>query len=482
MNHGFKFLPEEKKLLRIIFNFSKERRIKLYLVGGILRDRITARYRESPDFDFAIRKNAINFCRSLAKKFKCGFVVLDDSHGSCRLVKKYKSKTYTFDFTDFRGKDLADDLKHRDFTINTIALSLEDALNKDGFRGFLIDLYNGRADIDNKVIRVVSNNSFPEDPLRILRAFSLSAILGFNIDKDTLRLARLNKNKLLLVSSERIRDELFKIFTTERSYGSLCALDKTKILEVIFPEINKMRNIGQGPYHHLDVWQHTLETVKQLELIFSNLDNEDILRYLDTIIASDRKRKVLLKFGAFLHDFGKPQTMRRQKGRTTFHGHERAGLRILEGIAKRLKLSNDEMHSLRKMVLWHLRPGYLADSENPTPRAKFRYFRDTGCEALSTLLLSLADQRSTKGPLTTSKARKQHERVIARLIREYLNKDKENKPKRLLNGNDVMKEFKLHPSPVVGKILSFLDELQAIGKVKSKKEAVRAADKFIKRK
>ncbi len=482
MKSNLSFPAEDKKLLKDIYSFSESRGLKLYLVGGVLRDRILGRQRENPDFDFAIKKNAIRFGRALARELKYGFVVLDKKHGSCRLVKKYKSKTYTFDFTDFRGKDLLNDLKHRDFTINAIALRLEDGLNSSDFSKALIDFYGGKDDIRKKLIREVNKNSFSEDPLRVLRAFSFSCALGFNIENNTLRLAGLSKNKLTLVSSERIREELFKVFATGKSYDCLCALDKLKALEIIFPEIKKMRKIGQGPYHHLDVWQHTLETVRQLEIIFDSLNNEDIITYLDKVISSDRKRRAILKFGAFLHDFGKPRTLRRQKGRTTFHGHERVGLMIAEDIAKRLKLSNDEIYSLRKIVLWHLRPGYLADSKNPTPRAKFRYFRDTGSEALSTLLLSLADQRSTKGPLTTLKSRKQHERVVASLIKEYLKKDKEVKPKRLLNGNEVMKAFKLTPSPLVGKILSLVEELQGIGKVKDKKEALKAAAKLIKNK
>jgi poly(A) polymerase len=217
-----------------------------------------------------------------------------------------------------------------------------------------------------------------------------------------------------------------------------------------------------------------------LELIFKGTKNEEILAYLNTDISSQRRRKALLKFGAFLHDFGKPKTLRREKGRTTFHGHERVGLRIAEDIARRLKLSNDEIYSLHKMVLWHLRPGYLADTASPTPRAKFRYFRDAGAEALSVLLLSLADQRSTKGPLFTFNVRKQHETVVAKLIKEYLKKGKEKVQKRLLNGNELMKEFKLEPSPLIGKVLSEIEELQAIGKVKNKEEALNAAAKLVK--
>lgn len=467
-------------MLMPVYDFVKKRGIKLYLVGGILRDLILKREKENLDFDFAIKSGAISFGKRLAKELRCGFVILDKEHGSCRLVKKYEGQFYTFDFTDFRGKSLEEDLRHRDFTINAIALKLEETLKDADLSKILIDPYEGKGDIKKKIIKVVNTGAFAEDPLRILRAFSFSAILNFNIDKNTLRLAKLKKNKLISVSGERIRDEIFKVLATDRAHDYFLALDKLKILDIIFPEIKKMRRIGQGPYHHLDVWQHTLETIRQLELIFKGTKNEEITEYLNTDICSQRRRKALLKFGAFLHDLGKPKTLRREKGRTTFHGHERVGLRIAEDIAKRLKLSNDEIYSLHKMVLWHLRPGYLADTDSPTPRAKFRYFRDAGPEALSILLLSLADQRSTKGPLFTFKVRKLHENVVARLIKEYLKKGKEKTQKRLLNGNDIMKEFKLEPSPLIGKILSELEELQAIGKVKNKQEALKAAAKFVK--
>ena len=474
-----KFTLKDRGILMPIYNFAKKRGLKLYLVGGILRDFILKREKENPDFDFAIKSGAINFGRRLSKELKCGFVVLDKEHGSCRLVKKYGSLIYTFDFTDFRGKELEDDLLHRDFTVNAIALNLEEALKDADFSKALVDPYTGRNDIKKKIIRVVDNGAFVEDPLRILRAFSFSAILNYNIDKNTLKLAKLNRDKLVSVSGERIRDELFKILATDKAHDYFIALDKLKILDIIFPEIKKMRRIGQGPYHHLDVWQHTLETIKQLELIFKGVKNEEILEYLHAEICSQRKRKALLKFGAFLHDFGKPKTLRREKGRITFHGHERVGLNIGEAIAKRLKLSNDEIYSLHKMILWHLRPGYLADTDSPTPRAKFRYFRDAGTEALSILLLSLADQRSTKGPLTTFNAREKHEKVVAKLIKEYLKKGKEKVQPRFLNGNEIMKEFKLEPSPLIGKILSEIEELQAIGKIKNKKEALSAAAKFV---
>lgn len=478
----FKIRPQERQLLKKVSYFSSQNNTELFLVGGFLRDIILERVKENADFDFAARGKAISFGRKLSNYLKCAFVILDKEHGSCRLVKKEEKAVYTLDFTDFRGKSIEEDLYHRDFTINTLALELGKFLDRKSSFAEIMDFYRGKRDIKERVIKAVNENSFIEDPLRILRAFSFSAALGFSIEEKTLRLAKQSREKLISVSGERLRDELFKVFSTQESYRYLLSLDEIKVLDIIFPEIKKMRRIGQGPYHHLDVWQHTLESIRQLEGVFSELKNRQILDYLNEVISSERTRRSLLKFGALLHDVGKPATLRRKDGRTTFHGHERVGLKIAQDIARRIKLSNDEIFSLHKMVLWHLRPGYLADSKNPTARAKFRYFRDAGREALSILLLSLADQRSTKGPLTTSKARKAHERVVSNLISEYLEKSKQKKEERILNGHEIMKKFDLQPSPLVGKILKEIEELQAIGKVKNKEEAFKIAEKLIRSK
>jgi poly(A) polymerase len=468
-------------LLKIVYNFSRFKKIKLYLVGGILRDWLLGKVKENPDIDFCLKKGTISFGRSLAKKLKAGFVVLDKEHGACRLVKRIKDKTYTLDFTDFRGPTLEEDLLHRDFTINALALDLEKVFSGPDLDKSLTDYYGGRVALKQKVIRLVNKNSFLEDPLRILRAFSFSSILGFKIDKKTLNLARSQRKRLSGVSYERIRDELFKIFDGEHSFDYLVMLDEAKILKVILPEIEGMRGVNQGPYHHLDVWKHTLETLKQLGLLLQEFRNkEDIQAYLNEVISSDRRRRALIKLGALLHDIGKPSSMRRLKGKLIFHGHERLGLEITERISKYLRLSNDEIGSLKKMVLWHLRPGYLADNPEVTARAKFRYFRDANAEAVSTILISLADQRATRGRLTTKDSRERHERVCKALIKEYFKKKREKKFPRLINGDDLIKKFKLQPSPLIGKILSEVEELQAIGKIKTKQQALSVAAKFIK--
>lgn len=472
--------PRERRLLKIILKFAKKKKVKLYIVGGYLRDMFLNRYRQNPDIDFCLRTGAISFTKKLSREIKAGFVVLDRERGACRAVKKIKDTVYTLDFTDFRGKNLDEDLRHRDFTINTLSVELGKILGKESPEHYLIDLYRGKQDLKSNIIRMVNRKVFDEDPLRILRSFSFSCLLGFNIDKETLKIIKSKKNRLSQVSSERIRDELFKILDRPDAFRYLVELDKLKILKLIIPEIEIMRNIKQGPYHHLDVWQHTLETVKQLEDLIRELENnKNIMGYLDEVISSGRSRRSLLKLGALLHDIGKPKAMRQEDGKTKFHGHERIGMEFTENIVERLRLSNDELDSLKKIVFWHLRPGYLADNEDITPRAIFRYFRDTAQEGLSILLISIADQRATKGPLASKASRLHHEKVVLDLIKRYFRNKKEKKMPRLITGNDLMEKFRLEPSPLLGKILSEVEELQAIGKIKTKKQALETSRKMV---
>lgn len=478
---SFPLKPEDKTLIEAVLKIAKQKKVKLYLVGGYLRDILLGRQKENPDMDFCLKRGAINFGRQVAKQLKCGFVVLDKQRGCSRAVKKTDGKLYTLDFTDFRGQTLQEDLLHRDFTINSMTIELEKLIFAGNIEDSIIDPYGGRRDLKSKVIRRVHKKAFDEDPLRILRAFSSAIIFNFKIDKETLAQAKLKANKLSGISYERIRDELFKILERPGSFAYFGELDKLRILKIILPEIEVMRGVAQGPYHHLDVWKHSLETVRQLENAITELkNNRQVQDYLDEIISPGRSRRALIKLGALLHDIGKPAALRHENGKTIFHGHERIGADIAENIAERIKLSKDELQALEKMVLWHLRLGYLADNEEVTPKAIFRFFRDAQNEAVSVLLISLADQRATRGPLTTKDSRLRHEKVALGLIKEYFRRKKEKKMPRLITGDDLIKKFKIEPSPLIGKILREIEELQAIGKIKTKQEAFKEAKNFIK--
>ncbi len=481
MEYASVWLENNRLLLSNILDFANKKKVELYLVGGTLRDILLAREKDNPDIDFCLKVNAINFSKALARELKSGFVVLDQEHGCGRIVKKTKEKIYTLDFSDFRGKTIEDDLLLRDLTINSMAIELSKVLKADKFMDFLIDPCQGREDLSAKIIRTVNKNSFVEDPLRILRVFSYASLFGFKIEKQTMKLAK-KKRKLILNSSwERIRDEIFKTLSAAKSYEYIKQLDEQGIFSVVFPEIIPMNRFKQGSYHHLDVWKHSLETLRQLEPILKSFARiEERANYINAEISSGHRRWELLKLAAILHDVGKPATFRVEKGKVKFYGHDRVGARILEAVAKRLRLSREEERILRLLTIFHLRPGYMANSPVLTRKAKFRFFRDCAEESVSILLLSLADQRATKGYLTIERCRKRHERLTRNLISEYFNKQKEVKTERLVDGNDLIRDLKLKPSPLIGKLLRELEELQAIGKIHTKENGLEEARKSLK--
>ncbi|MDP1852946.1 MAG: HD domain-containing protein [Candidatus Omnitrophota bacterium] len=467
-------LHEMKKnpFFGVILKLAELNRRKVYLVGGYLRDLFLKR--KSFDFDFAVDKGAIKFSRSIAERLKGDFVVLDKEHGSARVIVKKENTSYTLDFTDFRGRDINEDLSLRDFTINAMALDL--SCLKNAASEEFIDPYSGKSDIKKGLIKVINNRAFCDDPLRILRVFSLSAVLKFKIDGETLKLAQENKDGIFSVSSERIREELFKILAVPNAADFFKKMDSLSILEKIIPEVNIMRDIQQGPYHHLDVLEHSFEAMSQIEKLFSELKrNKKVSVYLDEIIAAEHSRRQVLKLAVFLHDIGKPDAITFEEGKTKFHGHEHIGRRLASAVCDRLKLSGKEKDAIKAMILWHLRPGYLADNPDISERAIFRYFRDTDSEGVSILLLSMADQRSTRGPLTVKASRIRHEKTCLWLIKEYFRRKEEKKLPKIITGDDLMEKLKLVPGPVFGKILDKVEEEQAAGEITTKKEALELA-------
>lgn len=391
---------KEQPHIRALAPLIKRHHCKVYLVGGYLRNLLLNKKDGNLDLDFAVSRGALELAKLFSKKIKGFYVVLDKKERCARVIHRLNGKTYTLDFAQFRGPTIKADLALRDFTINNLAVEVEKIGETTDLEEIIIDENGGQVDLRQSLIRMVSVKSFKDDPLRIIRCFSLAATLNFKIDAATISQAKKDRYKIADVAAERIRDEFFKILAMEDCAPYLRQMDKLRILEEILPQVVVMRDVRQGPYHHLDVWQHSLETVAQLEKIFKELEsNENIWRYLNQDLVVNRSRKALMKLGALLHDIGKPQSKRREKGRTLFHGHERLGRDIADKICEMLKLSTKEKFALEKMIFWHLRPGYLADNELPTARAVFRYFRDTQEEGISILLISLADQRSTRGPL-----------------------------------------------------------------------------------
>ncbi len=470
-------LKEIKKIpyLSKIKKIAKKQDVEVYLVGGVLRDLFLAGGIQKPDFDFAVENNVEKFVQEFANQIKGRIVILDKVLRNIRVVKKKKDEIINYDFSAFRKKPFREDIKKRDFTINTLAVNINSYPVLK-----LIDFESGIKDLKKGIIRCVSEAAFRDDALRIMRAFSLQAKFNLKISRSTAELIKKYKHLLSEISPERISEELFKIFKNGRSYRLIKDMDNSSVFTRLFPQINPMRGIGKTGYHHLDVWGHSVETLKCFESLYIRRvqKNRDIKKYLFEEVAQSRNRLELIKFACLFHDIGKPKAMVRKEKKTLFHAHEKIGADMLDNISKRLRLSGKEAGFIKHLTLLHLRPGYLADTKRPSRRAVYRYFRDAGADAIGILLLSLADWRATRGPLTDLKKRRSHERIMFSLIDEYFKEKKKPPKKKLVTGNDIIKTLNIPPSPLVGKILKNINELQSLGKVKTKHQALKLAGRI----
>lgn len=466
-----------------IHKLSRDRKLPVYLVGGALRDFYLNRPAQILDFDFAVEKDSLLFAKELSRRLKAPFVLLNEPHGSARIIVRLDAGLINLDFSDFRAKTIEGDLAKRDFTINALAINLADVFGAGNKRldSFIIDPFHARRDLKKKIIRMTRPDNFKDDPLRLLRAFSLSARLAFKIEDATFARIKSQARLISIAACERVREELFKILSVSDSYKYLKEVWQAGLLERIIPEIKSMYRLKQGAYHHLDVWKHSLETFEKLESIIDRASlpkRNDVKRYLSSEISGAHRRSELIKFAALLHDVGKPPTFSVVGKKIHFYGHERVGSKIAENIFTRLKLSAKEIKLLKLLIYWHLRPGYMSDIPNLSKRAVFRFFRDCQDEAASVLLLSLADQRATRGKLKRAPERLRQEKLVKSLTREFFKKSKEEKPIRLLTGDDIMRQLKLKPGPIVGKIINEINEAQAEGLIEDKIQALAWAQKF----
>jgi len=457
---------------------AKKHKSGVYLVGGFLRDAYLERKDKFYDFDFCVESKAHDFAKKFNSKVKGTLITLDEKQKSFRVIVKKDLNIYTFDFTQIRAKTLKDDLYLRDFTINTLLLDIK-SIDKP----FLIDLVSARNDLDKKVIKVCQPRVVADDPLRILRAFSFSVNLGFKIESKTLKLIIKHKKLLNAVSGERLNEELFKIFAADSSFAAIKKMSDYKIIDEVIPHIKEQRGVTQGTYHHLNVWEHSLDALLRFEILCKRkfLKNKVLKNYLNEQVANNHSRIQVLKLACLLHDCGKPKAKKQKNKRTIFYEHEKIGAEFVEDVYQKLKLSSKEKDFLKKLIFWHLRPGFLADQIKPSARATYRFFRDSDEEGAAIIILSLADWRATRGPEIDMKKRRRHERIMFSLI-DHCFEEKKKKPKvKILSGYDLMNKFDIKPSKLIGEILKTIDEEKALGKVKTKKDAYSLVEKIIKR-
>lgn len=454
-----------------------------YLVGGFVRDHLIG-LSSCADLDIAIGiedgfEVAFGIARSLGKE--AAFVPLDRERGTARIVLRGE-EPITLDLSTYKGAGIEEDLFCRDFTINAVAVSVKDFLQSD-FREIL-DPTGGVADIKAGVVRVCSENTFADDPLRILRAFRFSASLGFDIVPETLEAIPRHLSSLAGVSSERVRDEVTAILAAKSSLRALKGMDRWGVMDLLFPEFRPMKGCGQNDYHHLDVWGHTLETVERMETLmaegmgaFGALE-EEIAAYLAEEPVLGRPRSVLLKLAALYHDVGKPSSATIDpNGRVRFFGHEKISRQIFEERGEVLKLSTREIRMVGEWIGGHMRP-MIATGGPLSRRALHRLLSTFRREIFGLSILFLSDLAASRGPARRADEDTRAPAGVLQALQRW--HELEQSPETpLLNGRDLIATFGLKEGPYLGSVLRRLSDLQGSGEIATKEEALVAARNMI---
>jgi tRNA nucleotidyltransferase/poly(A) polymerase len=463
----------------------------IWLVGGALRDKFLGR--ETLDYDFAVDGDARKIARTFANSLGAHYFDLDSERDTGRVIYlDNQDRRYIFDFARLRGNSIIDDLNSRDFTINSLAIDL---LTPNE----LIDPTKGLMDIKDGNLRAASSRSFVDDPIRVLRAVRFAILTDGRIETDTLRLMRESINELVNISTERIRDEVFRIFTLSQPIGALRLMDHLDLIGLVFPELELLKSVSQTSSHEYDVWRHTLAVVDHLGSLLSVMSPEhdpegasqlalgeyifrlgrfrnELNEYLDDQLSQGRSIRQLIVLAALYHDSGKPSVRKEVEGTIHYYDHEKQGAQIIRERAKILRLSNSEVSWLAGVIHGHLRPELLSQTGKITKRAIYRFLRDTEGAAPGILLLSLADVLAKGDPPVDQNIWGARIETVRELLSAYfLQGGTSIQQEPLLRGDEISSELGIVPGPEIGRIIREIKEAQAVGEIRSRSEAISLA-------
>lgn len=446
------------KLFKIISKVAQENNQTVYIVGGYVRDLLMQR-KAPTDIDFVTEQSGIELAKAVGKELGDLKVSVFKTYGTAMI--KYQDLDLEFvgarkeSYSEDSRKPavetgtLEDDQKRRDFTVNALAISL----NAENF-GELIDPFNGREDMQNKILRTPLEpaQTYSDDPLRMMRAIRFASVLHFKIEKNSLEAIKQEAERIKIVSMERIMVEFNKIMLSEKPSVGLKLMEETTLLEKIIPELTALRGIEEveGQTHKDNFW-HTLEVVDNIS---KNTDN------------------LWLRWAALLHDIGKAPTKKFvEKIGWTFHGHEFLGSKMVKNLFTRLKLPlGTDMKYVQKMVKLSSRPIALID-DGTSDSALRRLLFDAGEDLEDLFTLCKADI-TTKNASKQEKFKKNFE-YVAKKIKEVEEKDHVRNFQPPISGEEIMEMFSLKPGREIGILKEKVKEAILEGEIANDKDEAR---------
>ena len=444
-----------KSLLLEIGEIARDTKKEVYAVGGVVRDLLLDK--EIKEIDLMVIGDGIEFAKILADKLGIPKIVPFPKYSTAHIPAKpipievaaAREEIYSSESrkpAKVKYTDLMGDLIRRDFTINAMALSIA----PENF-GDLHDPYNGIKDLKEKklITPLDPNKTFSEDPLRMMRAAYFASKLDLKIEKNCLESIQDECDRISIVSQERITNEFTKILSTDKPSIGLNILQETGLMKKIFPEIDIMYGMDQSSeWHHKDIFYHTMQVV----------DNAALLT-----------KKMKLRFAALVHDIAKPNTRKIDPNKGyTFHGHDAIGERMLDKVAKRMKISNELKDYLKKLTLLHLRPIALA-KKGISDSAIRRLMVAAGDDINDLLTLCRADI-TTKNPNKIKKYLANFEKVESKMT-DVTERDKMKAFQSPVRGKEIMKICNINQGKLIGRIKSDIEEAILDGEIDNSYQA-----------
>ena len=447
-------IPVRHRVVRRVGQLADDLGLGVYAVGGYVRDLLLGR--PSKDIDFVVVGDGVAFARKVAKALGARTVIVYERFGTASIPYRgynlefvtARAESYREDSRkpEVRQASLETDLARRDFTINAIALGI-----RASDLGVILDPFDGLGDLQRRIIRTPLDpiETFHDDPLRILRAIRFATQLEFHIERRTKEAIRSERQRLRIVSQERITDELLKILAARRPSIGFRLMAETGVLDVILPEVSALRGVEQiGRYHHKDVFEHTLKVVDRVARVAEDLR---------------------LRYAALMHDIAKPRTKAFKEGvGWTFHGHDEIGARMIRDISRRLKLPNDFSRYAEKLTRLHLRPIALVE-EGVTDSAIRRLIVQAGDDLQDLLTLCRADITS-RNPERVRRHLANFDRLVKR-IHEVEEKDRMRAFQSPVRGDVIMQVCNIPPGPLVGKLKKMIEEAILDGRIPNEYDA-----------
>lgn len=446
----------------------------VWFVGGTVRDMLLAPAGERgvADVDLAVDGDPRPLAGELARRLRGSMFALSETFGAWRVLAGDRS--FVCDLSPLQAETIERDLARRDFTINALAVPFGG--------GEVIDPLGGVSDCTARILRLATDGAYRADPLRPLRCARLAIELMLEVEACTEQRTRQAAPKVTEAAPERVFSELRRVLVADGACEGLRLTDRLGLLDAVLPEVAALHGVEQSPYHHLDVFEHTLEVLhQQIELegrlaeLFGDEHAGELEQVLDADLSHELTRGQALRIASLLHDVGKPQTKGyRADGRITFLGHDRVGREMVDAICRRLRVGERLRRYLGALTLHHLVVGFMVHERPLSRRAIYRYL--TRCEPVEVelLLLSCADRMATRGRRATE-AIASHLDLTRELLEPALSWRRHGPPAAPLRGDELAAALGIERGPRIGELLAELSEAVYAGEVDTAEQAVELA-------